>query len=113
MTGFKVLLLTLMVLSATGCSTFTSLSASNAEIVHRVKQKRTYCHKVTKVYGGAALSICSNFHSGYDRASSYVPLTTESELVDFFSSIILDTLVLPYTIYEQVRYGSVVINNHN
>jgi len=104
----KCLMLVVLV-SLSGCSTFKSLSASEDVIRAGVMQKGTFCKSVTKVYGGVAYSVCSNFHSRYDRRAQYIPITTESELVDLLCSVVGDTVVLPYSIYQQIRYGSVVV----
>ncbi len=88
------LLLSLIVFpTASGCATGISLSTA---------QKETRCGSdcnVPRVYSGSAVDLCG--------------LTADNlalfALVDLPLSFVADTLMLPYTVYAQNRYGNISI----
>lgn len=108
----NVVLLTAIVLSTTACGTLDTLAREDAVTRQKLKALGSYCESVPRTYSGVAYDFCSlNGEPNRDKS-----LETQSAgsvpwiALDFALSGILDTLVLPYTIYRQSRDGSIEIS---
>ncbi|OQW53675.1 MAG: hypothetical protein A4S09_07155 [Proteobacteria bacterium SG_bin7] len=80
-----------------GCSTFATLSASS-------EPEKFWCspeYTIPRIYSGVANDY------RFLRVSQDKVIPT----VDLFFSAMADTLVLPYTIYTQSRYGNLCPGN--
>ena len=90
------LLLSLIVFSTiSGCGTVISLTSS---------EKETQCSSdcnVPQVYSGTAVDMCG--------------LTADNlalfALIDLPLSLVADTILLPYTVYAQNKYGNISVKN--
>ena len=96
----------LVVFCIQACGTITTLSETDQRISSNLKRKDTYCEKMSRVYSGVSYDFC------YLNSK---PNTTEFDLlvgyylIDGVLSAVSDTLVLPYTIYQQSEKGSIQI----
>ncbi|MDP5210652.1 YceK/YidQ family lipoprotein [Microbulbifer sp. 2205BS26-8] len=95
-------------LIVTGCGTFTSLSSSDNKIASTLKRQKTQCEETSRAYGGVSYNLCKlNSNPGYphfDWALGFYVL-------DIAACTITDTVVLPYTIVEQHKKGSIRIKS--
>ncbi len=102
----KVGLAGMLALSLSSCGTLTTITNPDFVIKKDLQKKGTICKRIPRIYSGVRYDYCvvmSNPVSGLDE--SY----TEDHIFDFIGSGMLDTLVLPYTIFLQLSKGSLEI----
>ncbi|UTF58675.1 YceK/YidQ family lipoprotein [Gilvimarinus sp. DA14] len=105
-TAWQITMLILFI-SITGCGSVTTVGSSDSRVTANLERKNTYCKTIPRMYSGVAFDFCSlhapskganlNWFAGY-------------YLVDGIASAVLDTLLLPYTGYLQVKEGSVILD---
>lgn len=113
--GTKVLwVVTLLFLS--GCGTINTVFRPDAVASQNLKDSRSHCENVPRIYSGVIYGFCTlngepapdkslKDQSLIDHGGSMLPIVA----VEFVASGVLDTLVLPYTLYRQSRDGSIEI----
>eukprot|EP01133_Synstelium_polycarpum_P000799 gene799-913_t len=104
-------LLAAVLVSTTGCGTINTVFRPDAVASQNLKESRSYCENVPRIYSGVIYGFCTlngapDTTKEHTRdASGSLPIFA-AELV---ASGLLDTLVLPYTVYRQNRDGSIEI----
>ena len=104
-------LLAAVLVSTTGCGTINTVFRPDAVASQNLKALRSNCENVPRIYSGVIYGFCSlngepnGSRSMNDQAINDIP----SVAVDFMASGVLDTLMLPYTVYRQHRDGSIEI----
>ena len=107
----NILLLAAIVLSTTACGTLDTVFREDAVASQKLKDLRSHCESVPRIYSGVVYDFCSlngepnGKKSLEDQQIASVPWIA----IDFALSGVLDTLVLPYTVYRQNRDGSIEI----
>ena len=103
-------------MSLAGCGTVNTVFRPDAVASQNLKDSRSHCENVPRIYSGVVYGFCtlngepqpekslSNI-SLSDHAGSLLPVVA----LEFVASGVLDTLVLPYTIYRQSKDGSIEI----
>lgn len=94
------------------CGTVNTLTKSDDEISSSLTGNDTYCEFLPRVYGGTAYDVCllrSNPDTKYSPTGPLSGPVVPFYLADTVASAVSDTLVLPYSLYAQIRYGSVEI----
>ena len=105
-----------MVVSSGGCGTINTVFRADAVTSQNLKDSHSYCEAVPRVYSGASYQFCTLHAEPRPEASlgdislsshagALLPLTA----IDFVASGVLDTVLLPYTIYRQNKDGSIEI----
>ncbi|MCP1446002.1 uncharacterized protein YceK [Pseudomonas sp. GGS8] len=93
-----------------GCGTFQTVVRSDEAAAKSLKEQKTYCGAVPRIYSGVTYDFC-RLHATpgpgideykYNNGTPFV-------LIDVVISGALDTMLLPYTIYRQQADGSIVI----
>jgi uncharacterized protein YceK len=106
----QVMVLAAMMLG--GCGTVQTVVRNDQVAVDSLKEQKSYCGAVPRIYSGLAYDFCS-LHAplakGVD-ADDYKNAAIPVVLIDAVVSGALDTLLLPYTVYKQHTEGSIVIN---
>jgi uncharacterized protein YceK len=95
-----------------GCGTIQTVARDDQAAIDGLKQQKSYCGAVPRIYSGLAYDFCSlnaPLASGVD-ADNHRNTAIAGLLVDAVVSGALETLLLPYTIYRQQVDGSIVIN---
>ena len=91
-------------LALSGCGTVLTVLQGEEDAVSDLRKHKTYCQSIPRVYSGLAYDFCvlnaPPEPGGY--LASFVVL-------DLTLSGVLDTVVLPYTIYRQATDGSMRI----
>jgi uncharacterized protein YceK len=87
------------------CGTITTLARNDESIYNHLKNQRTYCESIPRVYSGVAYDFCT-LHSNPNNSSYYEGVPTLI-LFDIVASAAGDTLALPYSIYAQSKYNSI------
>lgn len=93
-----------------GCGTVQTVVRSDEAAVKSLKEKRSYCGAVPRIYSGVTYDFCTlhaPLEAGvdpekYNNGTIFV-------LIDVVISGALDTMLLPYTIYRQQADGSIVV----
>ena len=91
-----------------GCGTVTTVLRDDRIAVQELKARKTYCQTVPRVYSGVAYDLCV-LHAPPNSAGGLVLDGIPWAFIDVPVSAVLDTLVLPYTIYQQNADGSLVL----
>lgn len=89
-----------------GCGTVTTVLREDNATVHALKAKKTYCQSVPRIYSGVAYDLCV-LHGPPNSGSGVSLNDVPWAFIDVPISGVLDTLVLPYTIYRQSVDGSI------
>ena len=82
-----------------GCGTTTTVLRGDDVTVLNLKRKKTYCNSVPRVYSGVVYDLCV-LHGPPNSASDLSLNGIPWGILDVPVSAVLDTLVLPYTIYR-------------
>ena len=96
----------LLMICIQACGTITTLSESDQRIASKLNKKDTYCESVSRVYSGVSYDFCSLNSKPNDTE---IDVLVGFYLLDGVLSAASDTLVLPYTIYQQSKKGSIQI----
>ena len=97
-----------VLVGCSGCGTMTTLSSSDSEINRDLTKRNTYCVSVPRVYSGAYYDICHLHAKQIDQFYEF-PDWTGIYFVDIPFSAVLDTVALPFTIYNQFDKGGLEI----
>lgn len=124
MIRFSVLLL--MVLACAGCGTVNAVLLSDNTTVSNLRKADTYCEALPRVYSGVAYDFCLLHgeplilpevrNEGLPEARRDLPVSSNHKntgapliVFDFVLSGVMDTLLLPYSIYRQVDEGNLYL----
>lgn len=91
-------------LALNGCGTLNTVLRDDVSATRELRNQKTYCQSIPRVYSGLAFDFCL-LNAPPDYTGVLVPLV----LVDLAASGIADTVVLPYTIYQQSTFGNMGI----
>ena len=106
----KASVLILSALMISGCGTISSVFQEDTVAGNDLKQRKTYCASISRIYSGVVYDFCvlhapelplDTFGTGRPAASLV--------LLDLAVSGVMDTLILPYTAYQQVKHGNIEI----
>lgn len=96
----------------TGCGTLQTVVRHDDATASSLKEKKSYCGAVPRIYSGVTYDFCT-LHAPlkegvdaqqYDNATFFI-------LIDAVVSGVLDTALLPYTVYRQHVDGSIIVAN--
>ncbi|MDP9523676.1 YceK/YidQ family lipoprotein [Pseudomonas putida] len=93
-----------LTLVLSGCGTVRTVS-DESKAVDDLARWQTSCHTIPRAYSGVAYQYC-NLNGPQRSGAHWAPFPI---LVDMAASGLADTLILPYTGYQQVRRGSIPI----
>ncbi|HEX4550155.1 YceK/YidQ family lipoprotein [Pseudomonas sp.] len=106
---FQAVMLAAVMLS--GCGTVQTVVFSDKTSVDQLKNQKSYCGAVPRIYSGATYDFCMLHAEKPDDVDAFNYKNASFGLVvDAAVSGVLDTFLLPYTIYRQQTDGSIVIN---
>ena len=87
-----------------GCGSLATLLSSDSYIERNLERRNTYCSYIPRVYSGVVYDMCK-LHA--KPKNSYSDPTVFMFVgLDLMLSGAVDTLVLPYTMYQQSEVGS-------
>ena len=84
-----------------GSGTAASVWQMDADVARDLRKQKTYCQSIPRSYSGLAFDFCV-LHASPDPSGVLEPFV----LLDLPLSGVLDTVVLPYTIYRQASDGN-------
>ncbi|MBB3240016.1 uncharacterized protein YceK [Pseudomonas sp. Tn43] len=106
----KTLAMLLAAMTLTGCGTFQTVVRSDEAAAKSLKEQKTYCGAVPRIYSGVTYDFCSLHASPGPGIDEYKYNNgTLFVLIDVVISGVLDTMLLPYTIYRQQADGSIIV----
>lgn len=104
------------VLALAGCGTINTVFRPDAVASQNLKDSRSHCESVPRIYSGVIYGFCSLNGEPRPEKSLKDPSVSDAAgnafpviAIEFAASGVLDTLVLPYTIYRQNKDGSIEI----
>lgn len=103
----KEFLLSAVVL-LTGCGSINTVLREDDYAQRELTDLKTRCETIPRVYSGVAYDFCS-LNAEYKHPKDNAGPLLASALLDGALSGVLDTLVLPYTLYHQANEGSMII----
>ena len=107
----KTYIFILLACVLTSCSTARTLNPSNNHIEISHNGKKSYCKKIPRIYSGIAYNVCLVYGepgtlNNTITSINHVPFF----IIDTTLSAVADTVVLPYTVYQQFQKGSIDVN---
>ena len=102
----KLIFSTLIFLLLCSCGTLNTLSNSDEQIVRTLKNQKTNCESIPRIYSGLSYDFCK-LHSSPN--TMYFDWFLSFYLADAVVSTVTDTIVLPYSIFQQVDKGNIEI----
>jgi uncharacterized protein YceK len=102
-------LIAVLSLLIAGCGTINTVVREDAIASRNLKEINSNCESIPRVYSGASYDFCTLYGPpalGYGGNGSSL---VGQVISDFVVSGLLDTLVLPYTIYRQSSDGNINI----
>ena len=107
----KIQAMMLAMLMLAGCGTVQTVAFSDKSSTDQLKTKKSYCGAVPRIYSGVTYDFCMLHAEKPDDVDAFNYNNASLGLVaDAAVSGVLDTFLLPYTIYKQQADGSIVIN---
>ncbi|MDX9669355.1 MULTISPECIES: YceK/YidQ family lipoprotein [unclassified Pseudomonas] len=107
----KTLAILLATMVLTACGTVQTVVSSDQKTAERLRNEKTYCGAVPRIYSGVTYDFCLMHAELKDGVDVFdYKNANPGVLIDAAASGVLDTLLLPYTIYKQQADGSIVIN---
>lgn len=108
---FYLCLLIVATCICSSCSTIKTISPRNNHVTIEYFGHISYCEEIPRVYSGLASNFCLLYgepnESGITVSSPY---DASFFIIDSCFSAIADTVVLPYTVLQQMEKGSIEVN---
>ena len=96
----------LSLLSVAGCGTIQTGTQSDSLLSRDLKQFRTHCRTLPRVYSGVSYDLCMINSSIENELQQFI---LGYYLVDTVPSAVADTLLLPYTGLRQWQQGNITL----
>jgi len=104
---YKKIVVLLLVLALTGCGTIHTVILGDDVVKTKMNQIETKCDSIPRVYSGLSYDFCY-IHAR--PVSTHGEPPTNSPPLIFFDMVfsgVIDTVLLPYSIYKQTQDGSI------
>ena len=88
------------------CGTVTTLANSDDEVARKLRIQRSNCDQLSRVYSGVSYDVC--ILNSTRGNTVFVPLAL-FYILDGVVSTAVDTVGLPYTIYQQSKRGDITL----
>lgn len=110
-TGYRrFVLISIIFLLLAGCGTVNTAFRGDVVTGRNLKKYKTHCTSIPRIYSGVAYDYCVLYGEPAAIPSSQFQHAVPAVVSDFPFSAVLDTLILPYTIFRQVKDGSITIS---
>ena len=88
-----------------GCGSLRTVVASNQDIAYSLKKHDSYCKASTRIYSGVTYDFCR--FNAKPKAGTINGVKSVAFIFDIgFFAPIMDTVLLPVTIPQQIIYGN-------
>lgn len=112
----KRIVLLALTLTLGACGHITTVFQGDVATSNYLLNHKSSCGAVPRVYSGVMFDFCMLYAEAADNdrnSPSSGPGSMPGLFVDMAFSGVMDTLVLPYTIYRQATDGSIEISRRN
>ncbi|WP_426234722.1 YceK/YidQ family lipoprotein [Pseudomonas sp. TWP3-2] len=107
----KIQAVMLAAMMLAGCGTVQTVVLSDESAAKDLRRQKSYCGAVPRIYSGVTYDFCMLHAERPENVDAFnYKNATPGLLVDAAVSGVLDTLLLPYTIYKQNADGSIIVN---
>lgn len=103
---FKSIFICLLTLLLVGCGTINTIVRGDSAARSSLNRVKSPCETIPRIYSGIFYDICA-LRGKPSQAALWLGPGPELMLVDLALSAAVDTVFLPYTIYEQITVGSI------
>ena len=97
-----------MLFLGTGCGTINTVLRDDSVSRRNLSHVKSPCETIPRIYSGLSYNICT-LRGKPSRTTLWMGSAPQLVFVDLVLSGVLDTVVLPYTVYEQINEGSIDI----
>ena len=105
----KPAVLAILIPTLAGCGTINTVMRDDSVTSRNLAKSRSYCGAVPRVYSGVMYDFCT-LHAPPANPDNYGPSPNMYwQVIDSIACVVLDTVVLPYTIVRQNDEGSIEI----
>ncbi|WP_373565866.1 YceK/YidQ family lipoprotein [Microbulbifer okhotskensis] len=104
---FKVFTI-MFALMLIGCGTASTVGRDNHTVGSALTRGGSYCESMPRMYSGVAYNVCKM----NSKPKNFGTIILACTVVDSMFSAVLDTTVLPYTIFSQRKYGNFELREH-
>ncbi|UWF52177.1 YceK/YidQ family lipoprotein [Pseudomonas sp. N3-W] len=107
---YRPLLAAFATCSLMGCGTINTVFRDDDVAKYTLREWNTHCQAIPRVYSGVFYNLCT-LHSSPATTPNLIAVNAiPLQILDFIPSGILDTVVLPYSVYQQSTRGNININ---
>ena len=99
----KNILTVSLALGLSACGSLNTVGRSDLEVAAELNKQNTNCESIPKIYSGIAYDFC---YLHVKPSGLYFNWFLAFYLVDSVASAAVDTVLLPYTGYQQYKYGN-------
>ncbi|TDF80697.1 YceK/YidQ family lipoprotein [Pseudomonas sp. H9] len=103
----KSTLLFAALISLTGCGTLNTVFRDDSVTSNKLARWHSHCDSLPRIYSGAALDFCALNAEPRDWVGFDGHPTAPLVALDMALSAVVDTAILPYTVYLQNKYGDI------
>ena len=108
--NMKLIVVVVLAAFVAGCGTLKTTALDKPSVEIGTKSKKSLCSSIPHIYSGVFYNFCwlhreTNPNHVSRRATGDAPFVA----VDTVLSGLLDTILLPYSIYKQVNEGSIKV----
>ena len=93
-----------------GCSTIKTINPTYNRVEVSYQGHKSYCKEIPRVYSGVSYNLCLLYGEPNPNGTVSTIYGVPSFLIDSVFSLAADTVVLPYTIYNQEDKGNIKVN---
>lgn len=111
----KRIVLLALTLALGACGNIVTVFLGDVATSNQLLDKKASCGAVPRVYSGVMFDFCMLYATPPDdrNPNSFGPGQVTGLFVDLAFSGVMDTVVLPYTLYRQSTDGSIEISRRN
>ncbi|WP_444919021.1 YceK/YidQ family lipoprotein [Microbulbifer sp. JMSA003] len=104
----KKIIVIALALTMIGCGTVKTVGRDNYAVGSALTREGSYCNSMPRVYSGVAYNVCKM----NSKPKNFGNIILACTVVDSMFSVVLDTAVLPVTLYTQSKYGNFELREH-
>jgi uncharacterized protein YceK len=107
----KTIISIILLIFTFSCSTINTVEPPQNHVDISHGKYKSHCKSIPRIYSGTSHNICTLF--GKSNKSASVDSARHSFdywVIDSAFSLVADTVILPYSIYSQMKNGSIQVN---
>ncbi|GGY58223.1 hypothetical protein GCM10011297_33630 [Bacterioplanes sanyensis] len=104
----KLLAALMAALALSGCATVNTIAPENNRVKISINGYDSHCRSIPRIYSGVAHNLCTL--AGQPNVSANAKSNLQWLLVDTALSAAADTIMVPYTVMQQIEKGNIQVN---